>query len=173
MEKLKSLIQFLQRQIDNGLATGSQLERSISLPKNSLSAVLKGHKEMPKKWVPLIEKYKEDCSKITVEHRSIPIPQEPEKPAEQLGNFAMSIPENQIVFPWIKTILDYCKEKSITPEDLIAVHKQSGGFKVGDKVAGGGIVHKITFTPEGTTAHVKPISNFIREQQKKKNGMNL
>lgn len=57
MEKLNSeLISKLNELVESGTSKGN-LEEAIGLPKNSLSAVLKGHKEMPQSWVGKIQEF--------------------------------------------------------------------------------------------------------------------
>jgi recombination protein RecA len=53
---MKELIEELKKIVENGVKK-SDLEESIGLPKNSLSAVLSGSKEMPESWVPKIKAY--------------------------------------------------------------------------------------------------------------------
>jgi recombination protein RecA len=53
---MQELIEELKKMVDAG-AKKSELEDSIGLPKNSLSAVLGGSKEMPESWIPKIRAY--------------------------------------------------------------------------------------------------------------------
>lgn len=53
---MQELIEELKKIVENGVKK-SDLEESIGLPKNSLSAVLSGSKEMPESWVPKIKAY--------------------------------------------------------------------------------------------------------------------
>jgi len=53
---MQELILELKKIVENGVKK-SDLEESIGLPKNSLSAVLGGAKEMPESWVPKIKSY--------------------------------------------------------------------------------------------------------------------
>lgn len=54
MEKQKLVEKLVQLKKE---LTQNELETAIGLPKNSLSNVLKGKKEMPNKWVEKIQKY--------------------------------------------------------------------------------------------------------------------
>lgn len=56
---MQELIKKLQEMVDAG-SKKADLEETIGLPKNSLSAVLNGKVEMPKKWVPVIQKFFEN-----------------------------------------------------------------------------------------------------------------
>lgn len=53
---MQELVKKLQEMVDAG-SKKIELEEAIGLPKNSLSAVLKGTVEMPKKWIPKIEAF--------------------------------------------------------------------------------------------------------------------
>jgi recombination protein RecA len=53
---MQELIEELKKIVESGVKK-SDLEESIGLPKNSLSAVLGGSKEMPDSWVPKIKAY--------------------------------------------------------------------------------------------------------------------
>lgn len=53
---MKELILELTRMVANGTKK-SELEESIGLPQNSLSAVLNGNKEMPASWIPKIQEF--------------------------------------------------------------------------------------------------------------------
>lgn len=68
---MEELIFELKKIVDAGTKK-SELEESIGLPKNSLSAVLGGSKDMPESWVP---KIKEFLSKPLAEPSPIELPQ--------------------------------------------------------------------------------------------------
>lgn len=53
---MQELIKKLQEMVDAG-SKKADLEESIGLPKNSLSAVLNGKVDMPKKWIPKLEAF--------------------------------------------------------------------------------------------------------------------
>lgn len=53
---MQELIEELKKIVENGTKK-SDLEESIGLPKNSLSAVLGGYKDMPESWVPKIKQF--------------------------------------------------------------------------------------------------------------------
>lgn len=80
------------------------------------------------------------------------------------------------LLPWMKAIEDYCQEKEIVPEDLILYHKHTPELikEMSDKIEK---LSKKPNTVSRTTTEVDrqsnppQLSNFIKEQQKKKNGM--
>lgn len=47
------------------------------------------------------------------------------------GMKMLMIPKDQVIFPWIKLITDYCQEKGIVPEDLITFYKKYSNIKTG------------------------------------------
>jgi hypothetical protein len=53
---MKELTLELTRMVANGVKK-NELEESIGLPQNSLSAVLNGNKEMPASWIPKIQEF--------------------------------------------------------------------------------------------------------------------
>lgn len=75
---MQELITKLLEMVESG-SKKTDLEESIGLPKNSLSAVLKGSVEMPKKWIPKIEAF-----------FATPIVQ----PAQEIPSLKMVIKEN-------------------------------------------------------------------------------
>lgn len=113
-----------------------------------------------------------EAVKLQVDTIDLPIHEEPKlEGTTAYGSSFKKHPE------WIKLIFDYCQEKGIIPEDLIASHKNQDRFKVGEKVGGDGIITKVVTDEKGQTDHVKPervhvaqLSNFMKELQKKKNG---
>lgn len=78
------------------------VETELSLPKNSLSAVLNGKKTMPDKWVPLVEKF-------LLEKEP---PPEPAKPIKDP------------LHPWIEEIEQYCRSKGFHPDFLVEFHQR-------------------------------------------------
>ena len=59
-----NLVEKLSDLLKNGW-TKSKLEEQIGLPKNNLSSVLSGKKEMPAKWVLKIEAFLKNISNVT------------------------------------------------------------------------------------------------------------
>lgn len=92
----------------------ARIEHDLKLPKNSLSAVLKGHKTMPTKWINPVERYL--IQHENTEDHKFDAPPLPE-------NF----PGDELEFahpkPWIKLIEVFCEDAGITPEDMIKWYK--------------------------------------------------
>lgn len=68
----------------------SKVELDLGMPKNSLSAMLSGKKEIPKKWADVLIKYIEDLDK------PIPPINEPYERAAYLKNISDTVQENEI-----------------------------------------------------------------------------
>ena len=93
-----------QQLIDRLKALGlknTQIESDLSLPKNSLSAVLNNHKPMPDKWVDPVQQY-------LFKKEPPPTPAKPIKDPLR---------------PWIEEMEEYCKSKGFHPEYLIEFHQ--------------------------------------------------
>lgn len=89
----------------------AQIERDLDLPKNSLSAVINGHKEMPDKWVPKVEAY--------LLSKTEPLAQKEE-----------AKPLRDPLRPWIQEIEEYCLKTGIFPDYLIEFHQMHANSEI-------------------------------------------
>lgn len=78
---------------------------------------------------------------------------------------------------WVNLMLDYFAKSGAKAEDLIECHSAAvakvkisvksstdGGFKVGEKTAGGGVIDKIEVKKGSQVAHVKPEISGIQSK---------
>lgn len=88
---MQELILELKKIVESGTKK-SELEESIGLPKNSLSAVLNGLKDMPESWVP---KIKEFLAKPIA--APIPVDQVPQMVVKSSGNLSLAPSADKIL----------------------------------------------------------------------------
>lgn len=89
----------------------ARVEKDLELPKNSLSAVLNGHKSMPEKWIEKVKKY-------LLQHEEIATPAEivAALDADRIGARI-----NQI--EWVSDIEAFCQKHGVAPADIIKWYK--------------------------------------------------
>lgn len=85
------------------------------------------------------------------------------------GMKMLNIPKDQVTFPWIKLITDYCQEKGIVPEDLITIHKEVCKGTITKKDVDGWKSFPKEVNKQ-IDKHQTVLSDFIKARQKSKNG---
>jgi hypothetical protein len=102
----------------------ARIEKDLELPKNSLSAVLNGHKKMPDKW---IEKVKIYLTRHEVQELSEAVVY-PMTSAECFDSPKMTtVQDEPLSFArpllWVQPINEFCEKEGIDPLDLIKWYK--------------------------------------------------
>lgn len=89
----------------------ARIEKDLELPKNSLSAVLNGHKTMPEKWIDRLKKYLSQHEQIATSEQATA--------AFDADRIAAKFSQIE----WVSDVEAFCQKHGVTPSDIITWYK--------------------------------------------------